>query len=1269
MASYGQIRPNKQIRTASGAAPGAAAASAALAALKADMDAMPRPGETEREAKIRAHTAKMRLENQRKAGMLPQEIDEEIPTPVAVGKSQKRKINLSPSDPLKIEEDSRKLDAMIPLVEQKIVAVEDEAEKVVIQAAPLAMEATEDLRSVQASAIRDIERSVKTAVVSVAEARRELDKRQKIIENFVHEIRDNAKDELSKMAARVEAAAEKVEEHKNVRKDHEQAIASEKLFGDLAEKLASVEIDCEKASMMAEPLAKVLNTNPETISNAELRETREALRIAQATLAPTMRLITAKVTTLKGHIKKKMQELHARGESAQALLETAQGTVDEAQSRAQAAPILKETADRIAKVEETLLEMRETESPFLMGIEVMPADESTDVLQRMEAAAATAHSTMADAMKYVSMKMVEVNRFAEGASESARKELEKAKQQLDDGVKRVRAFQEETAKRKRQNLVVMVKEKIDEAETAVLKLKEAGAELPHLEGDAVPDTLHFALSAEVEAQTAVTAARRELQERLQELRPHDNAGADVMKSNSELMKTKVRVNYMEQELAKFRKLARNLEERIKVGKSLTGTSTLLEDAEVEVDKLVESVTTWPEGPAPEDAQSSIRAVQAKLSSAINQVEMKLQNAQGLELKELKGIFSRLQAAQQKLDSVKENARQRARAISGKAVKTATDAIRQAESTVAAVSAEASKTDMTPDKLQELNEQARKAISEISAAQRALSDSQASAMALESKVEFARLQLRVKALDRKGRGAADKIMSRFEALALEAETETFDALRNASRKDEKFDADSLFTTIADGDTTISEEQFSDFLGQAGVASETARVAYARVSPHGLSRQNFAAALASFHKVVRDITLTDGFEINTSKKIRKLEIGEVIEACGTPKEDANLGLSRVECRSVRDGVSGWVTVKSAGGAVYIEKTLKPYLWCTETVPLQAQKEKGGKNLLQFVRGDVVELLEGPVQEKLSSESRVRGVACHEDAVGWLQISTKSGETVADIRKNVFKCSEPIAMTDISDFDRCTMIRKIETGEALELLEDAPFTALGVERRKFRACKDSREGWVTVKGCQGSVFLKEVANHYVVKEATPMHTGLSAECPVVRVLMTGEAFNAFQEPKQVSGGECISTWKVRSIKDGTQGWITSTVRNEVMQWTPKYKVLRSSPLTSTMAANEAAEPVEVVRILEPGETVDVTEQPNEDRSTGQLRVRCIVDSDRSIGWATVREAGGPGALLLMEPIDEGSPNTPPGKRVKEEDDEEMPASKSRKGAKGKGKGKPKK
>jgi len=330
--------------------------------------------------------------------------------------------------------------------------------------------------------------------------------------------------------------------------------------------------------------------------------------------------------------------------------------------------------------------------------------------------------------------------------------------------------------------------------------------------------------------------------------------------------------------------------------------------------------------------------------------------------------------------------------------------------------------------------------------------------------------------------------------------------------------------------------------------------------------------------------------------------------------------------------------------------------------------------------MELVEGPHEERLASEMRVRGVACHEDSVGWLHVSNKNGP-LAELSTNVYKTTEAIGMTDIADFSNCKLVRRVEAAEALELLTDeAEVTpSEGGVRRKFRACKDGREGWVTVSGSQGTVYVRPVHRHYIVKKATPVHSGLSAESPVVRVLMPGEAFAAFEEPKEVSGGECLTLYKVRCMKDAAEGWVTSTMQQEVQRWTSKCKVLRSSPLTSTFAANEAAEPVEVTRLLEPGEIVETTEQPAEDKSTGQLRVRCIAIRDQAIGWATVRESG-PGAVLLLQPAsqeeataasEQAAPSSPTGaengrgskrnRDVKEEDDED-----ARPGKKGKGKGK---
>jgi len=605
-------------------------------------------------------------------------------------------------------------------------------------------------------------------------------------------------------------------------------------------------------------------------------------------------------------------------------------------------------------------------------------------------------------------------------------------------------------------------------------------------------------------------------------------------------------------------------------------------------------------------------------------------------------------------------------------------------------------------LEELSQQAKEGMALIAAANRALTKGQGPALALESKVEFARLQLRCKALERKGKQAAGRAQAKFEHVAKQAEQTALDALRLAARQEEdKYDADSLFDQLSKDGSDITEEQFCDFLAATDppVPADRAKIAFKRIAPHGLGRRNLASSLTDLRRVTRDITLTDGFEIQSAKKIRKLAVGELLEATGAERDDDSLGLLRVRCRVIRDGATGWVTVKSSGGASYLERASKPYLWCAEQVKLRVALEEDSVVARELQPGEVLELVEGPREERLGSDTRVRGVACHEEAVGWLQVSDKNGTQLAQLNGNVYKCSEAIAMTDVADFASCTMVRRIEAGEALELLdESAVQPSEGGSRRKFRACRDNREGWITIQGSQGTVYVRPVQKHYVCLQATPMHTGLGAEAAVVRVLLPGEAFSAFEDPREVSGGECLTMYKARMTKDGTEGWVTSTLKHEIQPWTARYKVLKTSPLTSTLAANEAAEPVEVMRLLEPGELVDATEQPLEDGSTGQLRVRCVALKDEAVGFATVREAstgfGAPPLLMRpatkeeaneqaggeqdaagqaapMTPTDAAAPTTPPmagfkgaGRvwQVKEEVTEDGGA----KGGKAKGKGK---
>merc|ERR1719327_50896 len=79
----------------------------------------------------------------------------------------------------------------------------------------------------------------------------------------------------------------------------------------------------------------------------------------------------------------------------------------------------------------------------------------------------------------------------------------------------------------------------------------------------------------------------------------------------------------------------------------------------------------------------------------------------------------------------------------------------------------------------------------------------------------------------------------------------------------------------------------------------------------------------------------------------------------------------------------------------------------------------------------------------------------------------------------------------------VRRLDAGEPLEVLE-GPMTDEGVDvqRVKCRAPKDAAEGWVTLSGNQGTVFLEPGGNLYACMKETSMTDELSvASAKIIR------------------------------------------------------------------------------------------------------------------------------------------------------------------------------
>merc|ERR1719240_1903379 len=109
-------------------------------------------------------------------------------------------------------------------------------------------------------------------------------------------------------------------------------------------------------------------------------------------------------------------------------------------------------------------------------------------------------------------------------------------------------------------------------------------------------------------------------------------------------------------------------------------------------------------------------------------------------------------------------------------------------------------------------------------------------------------------------------------------------------------------------------------------------------------------------------------------------------------------------------------------------------------------------------------------------------------------------------------------------------------LEILEMPPTgdDAAKVQRVKARALSDGIEGWVTVRGNQGTVFLEGAPKPYMIlgKEG-PLQAEEKSGSSLVRSLAKDEVVEVLEGPRQEAASQ--NKRAKGKLGDGTVGWVT--------------------------------------------------------------------------------------------------------------------------------------
>lgn len=223
--------------------------------------------------------------------------------------------------------------------------------------------------------------------------------------------------------------------------------------------------------------------------------------------------------------------------------------------------------------------------------------------------------------------------------------------------------------------------------------------------------------------------------------------------------------------------------------------------------------------------------------------------------------------------------------------------------------------------------------------------------------------------------------------------------------------------------------------------------------------------------------------------------------------------------------------------------------------------------------------------------------------------------------FIVAKEIAVTSQLDISGGKTIRKAEPDEVIEVLEGpAREPKLGLLRVRGKLLRDGTEGWVSLKGNQGTAFLEEVEKPYFAfLEETPMDTNIrvdDGEAPF-KVLQAEDVLELIEGPRREAYPPGLRI-RGKAISDGAAGWIHVMDKRGVTYAEADDKCLTCIVSVAITDSEDIAD-CKVLRKLAVGEVVSQIEAPREDGESGLTRCKVTALKDLKEGWITTKGNAG--------------------------------------------------
>jgi len=221
------------------------------------------------------------------------------------------------------------------------------------------------------------------------------------------------------------------------------------------------------------------------------------------------------------------------------------------------------------------------------------------------------------------------------------------------------------------------------------------------------------------------------------------------------------------------------------------------------------------------------------------------------------------------------------------------------------------------------------------------------------------------------------------------TKAVTAIRAKMTEDSKT-GEQFFEGI-NGGNAVSKEKFAELLkGLAGLelTEEDVQKLFDTIAADAgdLSKERFLELVRVYYKCVKATVMSEEISIK-SKTIRRLELGEVLEALEGPSKEESSGVERVRCQSTQDDAIGWVTLAGNQGTAFLEPGGNFYQCVKETLLTDGLSVQDSKTIRRITKGEVIEVLE--FQKKDASDlKRIKGKAKLDGACGWITLQSNQG-----------------------------------------------------------------------------------------------------------------------------------------------------------------------------------------------------------------------------------------------------------------------------------------